>query len=277
MHGPPFTRTKWRTCLSWRERTRSALKNWLSRDRTAGRGPRCGICRRRTQRRRWGLVNRTRSSLRHDHSRRRSKRSAWFDRRRRLHLRHIVAMRRGRRWREWSASGWRCRRSGSRRTYDNRRRRIRRSSGTRGRQTRSRWSRRHFGRNHDNRGRPVSCGHGSGRHHSGRRRGSFARRFRRYSFRRDRSGEGSFCLRLDWRRRSGCFNGGARGRIFCGDLLLRDGAQHVARPRNMREVDLGLKFVFAVAAASRGPRRARRRFRAAQEMLSHQFRFVIFQ
>jgi hypothetical protein len=59
-------------------------------------------------------------------------------------------------------------------------------------------------------------------------------------------------------------------------LLLRDGAQHIAWPRNMREVDLGLDLVFA-ASGTRGLRRTRRRVGSAAEMLPHQFRFVIFQ
>jgi len=59
-------------------------------------------------------------------------------------------------------------------------------------------------------------------------------------------------------------------------LLLRDGAQHISGPRNMREVDFGLDLVFA-ASSARSLGRTRRRFRAAAKMLSHQFGFVIFQ
>jgi hypothetical protein len=57
--------------------------------------------------------------------------------------------------------------------------------------------------------------------------------------------------------------------------LLSDRAQHVARPRNVREVDLGLDLFFAVKGAQRRLRRTGRRIGAAAEMPAHQFRFVI--
>jgi hypothetical protein len=59
-------------------------------------------------------------------------------------------------------------------------------------------------------------------------------------------------------------------------LLLRDGAQHVSRPRNIRQVNLGLDSVVAMDGARSLPR-TRRSLGAAAEMLPHQFRFVIFQ
>jgi hypothetical protein len=62
-----------------------------------------------------------------------------------------------------------------------------------------------------------------------------------------------------------------------GFLELGDSAQHVSRPRNVGEVDLGLDLFFAVNRARSSPRRTRRRFGAAAEMLPHQVRFVIFQ
>jgi hypothetical protein len=58
-------------------------------------------------------------------------------------------------------------------------------------------------------------------------------------------------------------------------LLLGDGAQHVSRPRNMREVDLGLDLFFAVSGACGRLRRTGRCIGAAAEMPPHQFRFVI--
>jgi len=61
-----------------------------------------------------------------------------------------------------------------------------------------------------------------------------------------------------------------------GSLLLRDGAQHVARSRNVGEVDLGLD-AFVAVNGTRSLRRTRRRFGAASEMFPHQLRFVIFQ
>jgi len=60
-------------------------------------------------------------------------------------------------------------------------------------------------------------------------------------------------------------------------LLLGNSAQHVTGPRDMREVDLGLNFFFAVRGASRTSHRTRSRIGAATEMLSHQVRFEIFQ
>jgi hypothetical protein len=59
-------------------------------------------------------------------------------------------------------------------------------------------------------------------------------------------------------------------------FLLRDGAQHVSRPRNIRQIDLGLDSFVAVGGA-RSLRRTRRSLRASAEMFPHQFRFVIFQ
>jgi len=59
-------------------------------------------------------------------------------------------------------------------------------------------------------------------------------------------------------------------------LLLRDGAQHVSGPRNIRQVNLGLD-AFVAMGGTRSLRRTRRSLGAAAEMLSHQFRFVIFQ
>jgi hypothetical protein len=61
-------------------------------------------------------------------------------------------------------------------------------------------------------------------------------------------------------------------------LLLRDGAQHVSGPRNIRQVNLGLdSFVAMGGARSLRRTRTRRSLGTAAEMLSHQFRFVIFQ
>jgi hypothetical protein len=62
-----------------------------------------------------------------------------------------------------------------------------------------------------------------------------------------------------------------------GFLLLRDEAQDVSGPRNMREVDLGLDLFFAVSGTRRSLRRTRRRIGAAAEMLPHQFRFMLFE
>jgi hypothetical protein len=67
-----------------------------------------------------------------------------------------------------------------------------------------------------------------------------------------------------------------RSRMLDSFLLLRDGAQYISRPRNMREIDLGLDLFFA-ARGTRGFRRTRRRVGTAAEIFAHQVRFVIFQ
>jgi hypothetical protein len=59
--------------------------------------------------------------------------------------------------------------------------------------------------------------------------------------------------------------------------LLSDGTQHVSRPRDIREVDLGLDTVVGGSGARGRLRRTGRRVGAAAEMFPHQFRFVIFQ
>src|ERR1035438_5869347 len=65
--------------------------------------------------------------------------------------------------------------------------------------------------------------------------------------------------------------------MFGCSLLLRDGPQHVSGARNMREVDLGLDFFFAMSGTRRRPCRTRGRIGTAAEMLAHQIRFVVFQ
>src|ERR1019366_3905516 len=61
-------------------------------------------------------------------------------------------------------------------------------------------------------------------------------------------------------------------------LLLRDGAQHVARPRNMREIDLGFDFVFGVSGGgARRPCRTRAGLGAGAKMLADEFSFVFLQ
>jgi hypothetical protein len=62
------------------------------------------------------------------------------------------------------------------------------------------------------------------------------------------------------------------GRFF----LLRDGAQHVARTRNMREVDLGLDFVFDVGGGAGCPG-SRPGLGMGPKTFPHQFGFVLFQ
>ena len=152
----------------------------------------------------------------------------------------------------------------------------RRCAGGRSRGGRGGRSHRSLGRNHDHGRRPVRSRDRS-RSHNSRRRccslRSFRGRLRRTCLWRRRSG-GTCFLRLcrrsrDWRLRSPT----RRRRLSCS-LLLGDGAQHIAGPGNIRQVDLGLDAFFA-ACASRSSCRTRRRIGAAAEMLPHQVRFVI--
>jgi hypothetical protein len=58
--------------------------------------------------------------------------------------------------------------------------------------------------------------------------------------------------------------------------LLRDGAQHITRSRNIRQVNLGLDLFFA-ASGTRSLHRTWRRLGPVAQMFPHQFRFVLFQ
>lgn len=252
MHGTTLARTQ-RTgrTAAGRHRTR-ALKNRLPRHWTAGRGThgangRSSLAAHRSGgrdgTRRRSFVHRARPSLRNDHARCRRLRRT-HHRRRCSRTRNDRRLRRGRRGNRWR----------SRRHHDRRRRRHgtrrrgRRNYGTgnrtgTGRSRRSNGSRPlHRGRNHC---RPrcrwrYSRGCRSGRH-TRRRRGSGKRR---------RSDGWS---RHNRRRRCGpC---GRRCRLF----LLRDGSQHISRPGNVRQVNLGLDFFFA-AQGTRRAGRGRLRF-----------------
>jgi hypothetical protein len=267
MHRPPFSRTKRRTRRSRRLWPRRALKNWLSRHRTPWRRARRRSRRsffRRAQRR---FVYRARAGLRHDHPRRRRKRSGWPRRYSTLHLHNT--RRRLRRW--WSASALRCRtRSRASRRNGN----SRRCGASRG-SRRCCGGRRHvsFGWNHHHRRWAVSGSYRTRRHHSR------CRRRRRFAH-----GRGRFCLRRRYWRWSfcPCFHcrhrrPGRRARRWGlnRSLLLGDGAQHIPRSRNTREVDLGFDLFFAVSSARRRLRRTGRRIGAAAKMPPHQFRFVV--
>ena len=275
MHWTPFSRTQRRTRLSGRERTRGALKNWLTWNGSSRRRTRSGAGRGCCRRRRWRFVHRAGPGLGHDHSRQRRDRSSWLGRRRGLHLRNVSLCRRLRR-RNTTDRGGRSRNPG----HDCDRRRWRICN----RWTCSRWSRgersyRNFRWNHDHRWRTVSGSYRSRGDNPRRRRGSMyvtrglgrhylrSRRqhWRRWSFRAgfDRWRSGGWPNRWAGRGMFGCF------------LLLRDGAQHIAGPRNMREVDLGLDFFFAVSGPRGRLRRPARCFGAPAEMLPYQFRFKI--
>ena len=173
-----------------------------------------------------------------------------------MHLRNVIMCRRLRRWTrspQRSGDGWRCR------------------SGTcSSRCGRGGWCDGNLGRNDDHRRRPISGSYRSRRHHSGRRR---RRRVNHWlgwhCLRRP-------CLRFYRRLLNRRLDCRARRGMLGYSLLLRDGAQHVSGPRNIRQVNFGLDSFVAMGGA-RSLRRTRRSLGAAAEMLSHQFRFVIFQ
>jgi hypothetical protein len=153
-----------------------------------------------------------------------------------------------------------------------------RSGCARSRCGRGRWCHGNFGQNHDRsrrtmRGRYRSRGHQSRCRR--RRSRSFDHRLGRHGLRRHGSGW-NFRLRFHGGRLHRRLDCPTRRGVFDGSLLLRDGAQHVSRSRNMREVDLGLDLFFAVSSTRRSPRRSRRPLGAAAEMFPHQFRFVLF-
>jgi hypothetical protein len=65
--------------------------------------------------------------------------------------------------------------------------------------------------------------------------------------------------------------------MFYGSLLLRDRSQHVARARDVRQVDLGFDLLFAISRTRRRFCRTRRRVGTAAEMFPHQIRLEVFQ
>ena len=170
-----------------------------------------------------------------------------------MHLRYVIVRRRLRRWSRSarrSGHGWRCR-----------------SRTCSSRCGRGGWCDGNLGRNDDHRRRPISGSYRSRRHHSGRRR---RRRVNRWL--------GRHCLRrpsLRIYRRLLDRRGNCRARRGTLGYSLYS-AQHVSGPRNIRQINLGLDSFVAVGG-TRSLRRTRRSLGAAAEMLSHQFRFVIFQ
>ena len=260
-----------RTTLAGAQRTRRtsagrlrtrALKNWLSRHRASRRGThgsgRCAGLRNRRDRPRWrSFVHRTRSRLWNNHPRRWrlwAYNCRWCCRTRRRHRSLRRSRRRNRR---------RCRHS--RHNYCQRWRRGTRRRGNR----RRNWSldRRHRSRRFLHYGSSHRGPHGRRRHWDCRSRNRGRSGRRRWSCYRRRSHRSSH----DCRRR-----GGARTRRRYHFFLLRDGFQHISRPGNVRQIDLGLDFFFA-AQGTRGPRRRRLRFGRAAEMHPHLFRFMLLE
>lgn len=162
------------------------------------------------------------------------------------------------------SSHWRCSRSSGRRSHNRRRRRR---NWSRGRSTH------HGGRRGCRCGRhrrPLHHGlrydrlrrDGSGRNHR-------CRRCRRLRNLRDRRSDCRLCGN---RRNRRTHRRGRRGSSF---LLLRDGAQHITRTGDVRQVNLGFDFVFA-AQWARGFRRRSLRFGLASDMGPDLVCFVVF-
>ncbi len=270
MHRSPFPRTQRRTRLSRCQRPSGTLEDGLPRNRSSRSRSRW-----RSRHRRRRLVHRARAGLGHDHSRRRRNRRRGFRGCRSLHLHSVTNRWRLYRWRRTSSLRGGSRSRNSWRNGDRGRGCSRACSG--GRWGRGGRGHGNFRRNHDHRRRTIGGSYRSRSHQSwrGRRwRGGFRRGFGRHCLARHGSHRGS-CLcfysgrsnrRLDCRTRRGMLD---------AFLLLRDGAQHISRPRNMREVDLGLDLVFAASGTCSF--RRTRRLGSAAEMFPHQFRFVIFQ
>jgi len=257
MHWTTFTRTqRTRRTSAGNLRTR-ALKNWLSRHRTPGRGthrPRRGacLCNRRDRTRRRSFVDGTRSGLRNNH--------AWR-----------WGLRRTRRWRRRT-----CRDRSLRRGRACHRRPRRHRSLNRGRCRRSCRSYRHS----DGRGSRSDC-RGRTRSRPLRRRGDYFRSSRW------RCNYGCGSRRCKGRR--SCFHCRRQGHWLGRDrrcswpsrscyrfLLLRNSFQHIAGPRDVRQIDLSLDFFFT-AQLARGTGRRRLCFGRAADVGPYFFRFMLLE
>ena len=229
-------------------RTHACLRGWRRRSRT----------------RRWCLVNRPWPGLRNNHARggwlgcggnRRSRQTRRTRRRRcghggNSHRRRCRSMRNcdwGLRWcRRHRTHGWRCHRGGNWR--NGRRNGCSRFLGRRCNNRRTRNRSRRDGRSH-RRGRRRRC---SRRRLSRRRYHNRPRRNWRYC----------------WAR--------GKGRDRRSFLLLSNRLQHIARTRDVRQINLGPDFFFA-AQGARGTRRRGLCFRRAADVGPHFFCFMLFQ
>jgi len=215
------------------------LENRLSRNRPGGHASCCpGSGRAGSSRSDWGLINRTRSGLRHDHARRRcgNRSGRWLYRHR------------------WSLS---CRSGGCglrRRRRSRMHRRSRRWNYTRRLDT-WRWRRGECRADRQRRN-----------YYSGWRRcGSLDRRrcHRRRRWCRRFCFFGRTCYR--W---TNCRDGGS--------LLLADGRQHIAWPGDVRQIDLRLDLIGSGPAGTRFRRRLRFYCRTSQAG-AYFFGFILFQ
>ena len=269
MHRSTLARPQWRTRApghlgAW------TLENRLARygaPRRGTRGNRLAGLHRLGWRR---FVNRTRSGLRNNHPRRRCgwRCGLWRS------CRNWCSRRgRGRNRRRGSLRNRFCLRAGRRSL--GRDRTWRRGDG-RGHR-RGRWStrlhRRRSGRSHWWRGRSYNrTSHALGSNEPGRWSWRSWRRSRlRRGWRRTRGRRSCGCrLRLDGRRRT-C---GRSGRCGCGLLLPRNLLQHIARLRDMRQINLCFDFV-GVAARTRRARRRGLCVGSSAEMGPHLLCFVL--
>jgi len=255
MHRTAFTRTqRWARRTHARHLRARALENWLPGYGAAGRRAHSdrhsGLhsrCYHRARRR--SLIYGTRSGLGHNHAR---SRRLWPGQRRR-------------------GDGTRNRGSLGRRRHRYRRWSRRRQYGRR-RSRNARW--RYCRRRGRSNGRPFRGRHG--RNHSGPRRGWRRRNW----WRRNRP-----CRSCHRRHHYWC----GYGRGLCGHrrnrrsrrgryhfLLLRDGSEHISRPGDVGQVNLGLDFFLAARWARRlgGWRRS---FRRSTQADSDLFRLEVFE
>ncbi len=243
MHRPAFTRTQRRTRTTRRRGTRT-LKNWLAWNRTARCRARTS-CRSGSRWTDWRLINRPRSSLRHNHAGR------WR------------ALRDRRRWRNWSG---RLRRDwclSLRRRWCRRRRHRRR---------------RHHGARRSNRGRNLRRRRNHV-HRTYRRLRQDNPRRRRLDFRRCRRRRSHWSLH-GWRDRLGLYR--MVHDRFCGRrrrwrrLLADDGFKNISRLGDVRQVNLGLDFV-RLSASAMARFGCSVGFAGAAQFRAHLFGFMLFQ
>ncbi len=259
MHGTPLSRAHGRSCPRSRCAGTWTLKNWLSGDRSAGRGTywRARLLlgwHNSSCRPHWRLVHRTWSRLRHDHSWRRHlrTRSNWGSRANRGGL-LSCGRRYGRRALNRRSSWPRTHRRNGDWPHLNRL----------GLWLFRRWRRRNCEcasyssiRNDE----PRGSGRHSRRNHSGR----LSRR------RRGRS-RPHFSWRIHRRNRLGC------GRRRWWRLLpADDGFKYVAGPRNLGQINFGFYFITRRAGWARRFC-GRRRVRPRAKMRSHFSRFILFE
>jgi hypothetical protein len=266
MHRPAFAGTKRRTWPTHSRPCRTRpLKDGLTRNRTSWSRTRTGgwLSDRYTRSRRRSFVHWTRSDLRYDHARGWSRRCGlsrrcYWTRRRDWRCRRRNGRSRGRgRSRRHNCRRWNCR-HWTRRRYN---RLSCNRSWSFDLRRRGRWLRRSSGHN-----RFFCCrwgGDGRCRRSHNRSRG--CNRSRRFCGNRRCCGS---------RRRRHCC--GPLRRMLDRFLLLCDCSQYIAGTRNVRQINLGLDFLFAARRMGRF-RRLRGRLPRTAQVRPHFFGFVFFE